>query len=252
MACILPFLSLAVTWCNVTSFNFFNSTSVLKVRKLGKFRDVEVLLTVWKLIMQTFTEFEIAGHWSSFGPSFRNENIWQCWEQCLPGILQVWRQLVYEVDCGSHVHLDTYCNQWNRLLGCPLVCNDLSQYVPLYFTCQNHIILHRTNIEEQRHSNFTNVTDSWLPRTYTCVYVYSGLVAAMILITFARSFLFFIFSIRASSRLHNKMFDSVSSATMRFFNTNPSGNYHFKGTFKLRRLLFRNLNFFQIYNVLNI
>lgn len=35
--------------------------------------------------------------------------------------------------------------------------------------------------------------------------------------------MFFDFCIRASVELHNNMFTSISKATMRFFNTNPSG-----------------------------
>ncbi|GJQ84115.1 hypothetical protein Trydic_g12088 [Trypoxylus dichotomus] len=57
----------------------------------------------------------------------------------------------------------------------------------------------------------------------TCIYIYSGITLATIVISLARSFAFFKTCMRASRRLHDKMFESITRATMRFFNTNPSG-----------------------------
>ncbi|XP_076244312.1 putative multidrug resistance-associated protein lethal(2)03659 isoform X2 [Calliopsis andreniformis] len=56
-----------------------------------------------------------------------------------------------------------------------------------------------------------------------CVYVYSGFTVLTIVVTLTRSFSFFIACMRASIRLHDRMFQSISCATMRFFNTNTSG-----------------------------
>ncbi|KAG8235221.1 hypothetical protein J437_LFUL015913 [Ladona fulva] len=59
--------------------------------------------------------------------------------------------------------------------------------------------------------------------TENCVYIYSALIGATIIVSLGRSFLFFTICMRASTNLHNAMFQSISCATMKFFNTNPSG-----------------------------
>ncbi|XP_076167723.1 putative multidrug resistance-associated protein lethal(2)03659 isoform X2 [Ptiloglossa arizonensis] len=56
-----------------------------------------------------------------------------------------------------------------------------------------------------------------------CIYLYSGLTALTVIITLTRSFTFFMTCMKASIRLHDRMFRSISRATMRFFNTNTSG-----------------------------
>lgn len=57
----------------------------------------------------------------------------------------------------------------------------------------------------------------------TCIYIYSGITVLMIIVTLLRSFMFFTICMRASRRLHDSMFKSITRATMRFFNTNSSG-----------------------------
>lgn len=42
-------------------------------------------------------------------------------------------------------------------------------------------------------------------------------------LVFHRSFQFFSMCVRASVRLHDKLFRGITRATMYFFNTNPSG-----------------------------
>ncbi|KAF5283708.1 hypothetical protein FQR65_LT13743 [Abscondita terminalis] len=56
-----------------------------------------------------------------------------------------------------------------------------------------------------------------------CIYIYTGIVFALIIVTLIRSFSFFTLCINASTRLHDNMFISVIHATMTFFNTNSSG-----------------------------
>lgn len=56
-----------------------------------------------------------------------------------------------------------------------------------------------------------------------CIYIFTGLTALTIGVTLIRSFAFFGTCMRASMRLHDRMFRSISRATMRFFNTNTSG-----------------------------
>ncbi|XP_025073873.1 probable multidrug resistance-associated protein lethal(2)03659 [Pogonomyrmex barbatus] len=57
----------------------------------------------------------------------------------------------------------------------------------------------------------------------TSIYIYTGLTVLTIGITLIRSWAFFWTCMRASMRLHDRMFRSISRATMRFFNTNTSG-----------------------------
>ncbi|KAJ8929217.1 hypothetical protein NQ314_018096 [Rhamnusium bicolor] len=55
------------------------------------------------------------------------------------------------------------------------------------------------------------------------IIIYSCLVLITITLTIVRSISFFRFCMRASTRLHNLMFNKIVYATMRFFNTNPPG-----------------------------
>ncbi|CAH0600445.1 unnamed protein product [Chrysodeixis includens] len=58
---------------------------------------------------------------------------------------------------------------------------------------------------------------------YDCIYIYTGMVIALVVISLLRSFMFFTMAMRASTRLHNNMFASITRAPMRFFHVNPSG-----------------------------
>lgn len=78
--------------------------------------------------------------------------------------------------------------------------------------------------------NYVNQTDNGIvedpssPFTrLQCIYIYSALTILTIGITLIRSWAFFWTCMRASIRLHDRMFRSISRATMRFFNTNTSG-----------------------------
>lgn len=57
----------------------------------------------------------------------------------------------------------------------------------------------------------------------TCIYIYSTISALTVIITITRSITFFTVCMRASIKLHDRMFTSITYATMRFFNQNPSG-----------------------------
>ncbi|XP_025993846.1 probable multidrug resistance-associated protein lethal(2)03659 [Solenopsis invicta] len=56
-----------------------------------------------------------------------------------------------------------------------------------------------------------------------CIYIFTALIVLTICFTLIRSFFFFWTSMQASIHLHDRMFRSISRATMRFFNTNTSG-----------------------------
>lgn len=55
------------------------------------------------------------------------------------------------------------------------------------------------------------------------LYIYGSMIIFGIVITLARSFLFFKTCMMASKNLHAKMFHCLLMAPMKFFNTNPSG-----------------------------
>lgn len=60
------------------------------------------------------------------------------------------------------------------------------------------------------------------------LWVYSGIVVAVFVLTKFRAIYFFMFCIKISINVHNRMFVSLVRAPMKFFDENPSGNYkHF-------------------------
>ncbi|XP_050316874.1 ATP-binding cassette sub-family C member 4 [Bactrocera neohumeralis] len=59
--------------------------------------------------------------------------------------------------------------------------------------------------------------------TFECLYIYGALIVAVVLITVFRDYLFFKVCMHASKVLHDRMFGCILRATMRFFDTNPSG-----------------------------
>lgn len=71
--------------------------------------------------------------------------------------------------------------------------------------------------------------DTWdeelknMPSSYTYLYIYTGIVVILFTITITRSFSFYKFCMRCSSKLHNSMFTSIIHTRMRFFDLNPSG-----------------------------
>lgn len=87
--------------------------------------------------------------------------------------------------------------------------------------------------------NQTNRPNSWLNpiteeisvnnRTMTFVkremalYIYTGLICFVVILTLMRSFGFFKMAMYASRKLHRKMFHALLRTPMRFFDTNPSG-----------------------------
>lgn len=59
--------------------------------------------------------------------------------------------------------------------------------------------------------------------TNECLYIYGVLIILVVLMTILRGFLFFKVCMHASKVLHDRMFGSILHATMRFFDSNPSG-----------------------------
>ncbi|XP_043656868.1 ATP-binding cassette sub-family C member 4 [Drosophila teissieri] len=59
--------------------------------------------------------------------------------------------------------------------------------------------------------------------TFECMYIYGALIIAVVIMTTFRGFLFFKICMHASKVLHDRMFACILHATMRFFDTTPSG-----------------------------
>lgn len=99
-----------------------------------------------------------------------------------------------------------------------------------------------TNYSETR--ILENEEDGFLD-TNSAIYVYAGLIAAMIIFAILRSYLFFRSTSKASKNLHDRMFNCLLKAPMRFFDTNPSGrvlNRFSKDTGAMDEILPRVLN----------
>ncbi|XP_017085489.2 ATP-binding cassette sub-family C member 4 [Drosophila eugracilis] len=59
--------------------------------------------------------------------------------------------------------------------------------------------------------------------TFECMYIYGALIIAVVIMSTFRGFLFFKICMHASKVLHDRMFACILHATMRFFDTTPSG-----------------------------
>ena len=59
--------------------------------------------------------------------------------------------------------------------------------------------------------------------THTYLYIYTGIVTTLCVVTLIRSFAFYKYCMSCSSNLHNSMFNSIIHTNMQFFHTNPSG-----------------------------
>lgn len=58
---------------------------------------------------------------------------------------------------------------------------------------------------------------------YWYIYIYSGLVAATVVVIFLKHFTFLLMCMRSSKQIHASVFQSVIRTTMAFFHDNPSG-----------------------------
>lgn len=68
---------------------------------------------------------------------------------------------------------------------------------------------------------------SWSFSRQTFVTVFVFLTISMIIVTLIRSIIFVLVCMKSSITLHNKMFNAITNATMRFFNTNSSGKNNY-------------------------
>ncbi|XP_076254933.1 putative multidrug resistance-associated protein lethal(2)03659 isoform X1 [Rhynchophorus ferrugineus] len=78
------------------------------------------------------------------------------------------------------------------------------------------------NSSQFNHTPFQDFWFTYMTDNVVAV-AYSALVLVVVVLTISRSIYFYRFCNKASIRLHNNMFYKIVYATMRFFNTNPSG-----------------------------
>ncbi|CAL4094228.1 unnamed protein product, partial [Meganyctiphanes norvegica] len=82
------------------------------------------------------------------------------------------------------------------------------------------------NMTEVKNGTF-EYSESFIPDgymdTYTNIYVYSGMTAALFVTSLIRTILHFVMCMMSSRNLHNRMFEAVIRAPIKFFDTHPIG-----------------------------
>lgn len=100
------------------------------------------------------------------------------------------------------------------------------------YQLSNYKINYRISQEDLRYTYTKNVFNSTIIMargnnnvlsTKICIIVYSIFIALIFLVALARSISFYNVCITASQNLHDNMFKSLITTTMRFFNVNPPG-----------------------------
>lgn len=89
-------------------------------------------------------------------------------------------------------------------------------------TSSSYFLSFWTNAENNRMNDDLTDDDNYLGRD-TYIYVYSGIMAVIVITSFLRGILFFTYSTKIGINLHNSMFFSLIRAPIRFFDENPSG-----------------------------
>lgn len=116
----------------------------------------------------------------------------------------------------------------------------------MYGVCYRYFVIFilcsRTTLEEYFYSNSTTPdgTKATLPIYFSrevCITVFTILILGTIVISLARSFLFFFICTRSSQWLHDTMFYSLTRSTMRFFSTSPVGVYELLQVYILLEVL---------------
>lgn len=90
----------------------------------------------------------------------------------------------------------------------------------------DYFITQWVNYEQDKTTNTTNNTSTLADELFVDnhgLYIYSAFACMVIVFTITRSVLFYRFCMTASRIMHNSMFNNIVNATMKFFNTNPSG-----------------------------
>lgn len=87
-----------------------------------------------------------------------------------------------------------------------------------------HRVKWETERSEYRIANFLYDFDTEIePERLKYVYIYTVLILIVLYLVFQRALALFYFCLKASRRIHEKLFEGVTRAQMYFFNTNSSG-----------------------------
>lgn len=78
-----------------------------------------------------------------------------------------------------------------------------------------------TELMMNRNTTVLDEADLYPQNTY--IYVYSAIIVSIFIIAITRSITFYTICLRCNQRLHDLVFGSLIRASMRFFDTNPSG-----------------------------
>lgn len=115
----------------------------------------------------------------------------------------------------------------------------------LLFLVTQYVNHHQTLIRNNlHHQSFTYHTDPSLGTqiglltTGGYLYVYGFTVLYVIIMTHVRIWAFVTMTMRASVTLHNTVFEKLTATVMRFFDTNPSGNWKFQTFLRLSSALY--------------
>lgn len=88
----------------------------------------------------------------------------------------------------------------------------------------DYFVTYWVNLEQDHNERLLNEADyNDTFEREVIIYEYSGITLGLIIFALAHCIYFFIFFMRASISLHDFTFSKISYATMKFFNTNPSG-----------------------------
>ncbi|XP_068086467.1 ATP-binding cassette subfamily C member 4 isoform X2 [Anabrus simplex] len=136
-----------------------------------------------------------------------------------------------ELRYSGHVRADVYSRYAAALGNCCMLFIVVLLLIlsPVVSMAGDLWIAQWTNSEElERFSILTNDTTSdhgWWYGLEDSMYIdiYTGLIVATVVAAISQLLVFFHACMHASIQLHNKMFESITRATMKFFNTNPSG-----------------------------
>lgn len=97
----------------------------------------------------------------------------------------------------------------------------------MHYTAANAVSSNQSTTDEVKFQNDSvpnyNVSADHEDRQKFYITTYTTLILITIFLNIFRSIFFFYLTMRASKSLHNTMFRNILEATMRFFDTNPSG-----------------------------
>lgn len=104
-------------------------------------------------------------------------------------------------------------------------------------TISEYVASPNSNLTLVHHNSYT--WDEFIGSQEFYMVTYTVFIVASMILTPARSILFYKIFMNASKGLHKKMFSNVLAAPMKFFDTNPSGNVlSYLITYVLQPILF--------------